>query len=259
MRFIVQEAFLDPSINAANLAAPAADLSPWSLFLHAALVVKLVMIGLVIASIWVWAVIFDKIVTIRKVRRQADEFEDLFWSGGSLDDLYDQYGVKPNHPMAAVFSAGMGEWRRSARISGADMSSEGVKQRIDRAMSITITREMERLERWLTLLATVGPVAPFVGLFGTVWGIMHAFASIAQSNNTSLAVVAPGISEALFATALGLLTAIPAVVAYNFFSNKLNLFAERLEGFATEFSAILSRQSEASISSTKSDVVNNQE
>ncbi|MDI2089871.1 protein TolQ [Commensalibacter sp. TBRC 16381] len=242
---------MDPSINAANLAAPTADLSPLALFLHAALVVKLVMIGLVVASIWVWAVIFDKIVTLRKAKRQADEFEDLFWSGGSLDELYEKYGVKPSHPMAAVFSAGMGEWRRSARIDGIDMSSEGVKQRIDRAMSITITREMERLERWLTLLATIGPVAPFVGLFGTVWGIMHAFASIAQSNNTSLAVVAPGISEALFATAIGLLTAIPAVVAYNFFSNKLNLFAERLEGFATEFSAILSRQSEASMSARK--------
>lgn len=258
MKFIVQEAFLDPTINAANLAAPTADLSPWALFIHAALVVKLVMIGLVIASIWVWAVIIDKVITLRKAKRQADEFEDLFWSGGSLDDLYDQYGVKPNHPMSAVFSAGMGEWRRSARITGLDMTSEGVKQRIDRAMSITITREMERLERWLTLLATIGPVAPFVGLFGTVWGIMHAFASIAQSNNTSLAVVAPGISEALFATALGLLTAIPAVVAYNFFNNKLNLFAERLEGFATEFSAILSRQSEASISLSQSDTVEKQ-
>lgn len=245
MRLIVQEAFLDPSINAANLAAPSASLSPWSLFIHAALVVKFVMLGLVCASIWVWAVIFDKYFTLRKVKRQADEFEDLFWSGGSLDELYENIGVKPTHPMAAVFSAGMGEWRRSARINGIEMSSEGVKQRIDRAMSITITREMERLERWVTFLATVGPVAPFIGLFGTVWGIMHAFASIAQSNNTSLSVVAPGISEALFATALGLLTAIPAVVAYNFVNNKLNLFAERLEGFAAEFSAILSRQSEA--------------
>lgn len=241
----MQEAFLDPSINAANLAAPSASLSPWALFLHAALVVKLVMLGLLCASIWVWAVIFDKYFTLRKVKNQADEFEDLFWSGGSLDELYENIGVKPTHPMAAVFSAGMGEWRRSARIEGIEMSSEGVKQRIDRAMSITITREMERLERWVTFLATVGPVAPFVGLFGTVWGIMHAFASIAQSNNTSLAVVAPGISEALFATALGLLTAIPAVVAYNFVNNKLNFFAERLEGFAAEFSAILSRQSEA--------------
>lgn len=241
----MQEAFLDPSINAANIAAPSANLSPWGLFLHAALVVKLVMIGLICASIWVWAVIFDKYFTLRRVQRQADEFEDLFWSGGSLDELYENIGVKPNHPMAAVFSAGMGEWRRSARINGIEMSSEGVKQRIDRAMSITITREMERLERWVTFLATVGPVAPFIGLFGTVWGIMHAFASIAQSNNTSLAVVAPGISEALFATALGLLTAIPAVVAYNFINNKLNNFAERLEGFAAEFGAILSRQSEA--------------
>lgn len=245
MRLIVQEAFLDPSINAANLATPSASLSPWALFVHAALVVKLVMIGLVCASIWVWAVIFDKYFTLRKVKHQADEFEDLFWSGGSLDELYENIGMKPTHPMAAVFSAGMGEWRRSARINGIEMNSEGVKQRIDRAMSITITREMERLERWVTFLATVGPVAPFIGLFGTVWGIMHAFASIAQSNNTSLAVVAPGISEALFATALGLLTAIPAVVAYNFVNNKLNLFAERLEGFAAEFSAILSRQSEA--------------
>lgn len=240
----MQEAFLDQAVDAANLAAPATSLSPWSLFLHAALVVKLVMIGLAITSVWVWAVIFDKVFTLRRVQRQADEFEDEFWSGGSLDELYEKNGAKPNHPMAAVFGAGMGEWRRSARISGIDMSSEGVKQRIDRAMAITITREMERLERWITFLATIGPVAPFIGLFGTVWGIMHAFGSIAQSQNTSLSVVAPGISEALFATALGLLTAIPAVIAYNYFSSRLGLFAERLEAFATEFAAILSRQSE---------------
>ncbi|GBQ62870.1 ExbB/TolQ/MotA proton channel family protein [Ameyamaea chiangmaiensis NBRC 103196] len=236
---------MDRAVDAANLGAAAAgSLSLWGLFLHASLVVKLVMVGLIVCSIWVWAIIFDKIITIRRVNRQATEFEDKFWSGGSLDDLYDAEGAKPTHPLAAVFGAGMGEWRRSSRITGIDLVRGGVKDRVDRAMSITITREMERLERWLIFLATIGPVAPFIGLFGTVWGIMHAFGSIAAMHNTNLAVVAPGISEALFATAIGLVTAIPAVIAYNIINNSLALFSDRMEGFATEFAAILSRQSE---------------
>jgi len=241
----LQEAFLDRAVDAANLGAAAAgSLSLWGLFMHASIVVKLVMFGLVVCSIWVWAIIFDKIVTVRRVNRQANEFEDRFWSGGSLDDLYEAEGAKPVHPMAAVFGAGMGEWRRSSRITGVDLVRGGVKDRVDRAMAITITREMERLERWLIFLATIGPVAPFIGLFGTVWGIMHAFGSIAAMHNTNLSVVAPGISEALFATAIGLVTAIPAVIAYNVLNNSLALFSDRMDGFATEFAAILSRQSE---------------
>lgn len=236
---------MDHAVDAANLGAAAAgNLSLWGLFVQASLVVKLVMLGLVFSSIGVWAIIFSKIVTIRRIERQAVEFEDKFWSGGNLDDLYDSEGARPTHPMAAVFGAAMGEWRRSARIPGVDLVRGGVQERVDRAMNITITREMDRLEKWMIFLATVGPVAPFVGLFGTVWGIMHSFSSIAAMHNTNLSVVAPGISEALFATAIGLVTAIPAVIAYNVINNSLSRFQDRLEGFGTEFAAILSRQSE---------------
>jgi len=236
---------LDRAVDAVNLGAAATgDLSLWGLFIQASIVVKLVMIGLVVASVWVWAIIFEKTVAVRRANRQANGFEDRFWSGGSLDDLYETEGAKPAHPVAAVFGAAMGEWRRSARVRGADLSRGSVQERVDRAMAITVTREMERLERWMIFLASVGSVAPFVGLFGTVWGIMHSFSAIAAMHNTNLSVVAPGIAEALFATAIGLVAAIPAVLAYNKISSDLARFAARLEAFGTEFGAILSRQAE---------------
>ena len=235
---------MDPSVNAANLSAPGADLSILTLFLQADIVVKLVMLGLLFASVWVWAIVVEKVLALRRVNRLADHFEDRFWSGGSLEDLYEQEGIRPIHPEAAVFGAAMGEWRRSARVAGADMSRGSVNDRIDRAMNVTIAREMERLERWMVFLASIGAVAPFVGLFGTVWGIMHSFSAIAAMHNTNLSVVAPGIAEALFATAIGLVAAIPAVLAYNQISTSMSRFAARLEGFGAEFSSILSRQSE---------------
>ncbi len=235
---------MDRTVDAAALPAPGGDLSLITLFLQADIVVKLVMILLLFASVWVWAIVFEKITTLRRVNRLAATFEDRFWSGGSLEDLYDQEGTRPIHPMAAVFGAAMGEWRRSSRVVGADMARGSVRDRIDRAMNVTVTREMERLERWMVFLASVGSVAPFVGLFGTVWGIMHSFSSIAAMHNTNLSVVAPGIAEALFATAIGLVAAIPAVLAYNQISTSLARFASRLEGFGVEFGAILSRQSE---------------
>ena len=234
---------MDQTANAAAAAANG-DLSILSLFLQADIVVKIVMGLLLLASVWVWAIIFEKVISLRRANRQADAFEDRFWSGGSLEELFDVEGAKPAHPVAAVFGAAMGEWRRSARVAGADMSRVGVRDRVDRAMSVTVGREMERMERWMVFLASVGSTAPFIGLFGTVWGIMHSFAAIAASKNTSLAVVAPGIAEALFATAVGLVAAIPAVLAYNKLSTDLSRFAGRLEGFGTEFGAILSRQSE---------------
>ncbi len=203
------------------------------------------MIGLLAASVWVWAIIFEKITSLRRVNKQAAAFEDRFWSGGSLDELYDHEGQRPGHPMAAVFGSAMGEWRRTARVAGADVSRSSVRERVDRAIGVTIQREMDRLERWMVFLASVGAVAPFVGLFGTVWGIMHSFSAIAAMHNTNLAVVAPGIAEALFATAIGLVAAIPAVLAYNAISSDLARYAARLEGFGSEFGAILSRQSEA--------------
>ena len=234
----------DRAVDAANLAATAGDLSLWGLFAQADIVVKLVMILLVLASVWVWAIAFEKWQSLRRANGAADVFEDKFWSGGSLDELYDQDGAKPTHPMAAVFGAAMGEWRRSVRVAGADVSRSSVNSRVDRTIGLTVQREMDRMERWMVFLASVGSTAPFIGLFGTVWGIMHSFSAIATMQNTSLAVVAPGIAEALFATAIGLVAAIPAVLAYNKISNDLSRFAARLEGFGTEFSAILSRQSE---------------
>jgi biopolymer transport protein TolQ len=235
---------VDRAVEAVTLGAANGDLSLWSLFVQADLLVKLVMVGLLCASVWVWAVVFEKWSTLRKVGRDADAFEDRFWSGGSLEELFEREGTRPQHPMAAVFGAAMGEWRRSARVSGADVSHTGVRERVDRAITVTIQREMDRLERWMVFLASVGATAPFIGLFGTVWGIMHSFSAIAAMHNTNLAVVAPGIAEALFATAIGLVAAIPAVLAYNKISTDLARFAARLEGFGAEFAAILSRQSE---------------
>jgi len=241
---------VNPTVDATNLAAtaatsaPGADLSLLTLFMEADIVVKIVMLLLILASVWVWAIVFEKFASLRRANRQADQFEDRFWSGGSLDELYDQEGAKPTHPVAAVFGAAMGEWRRSARIAGADMARGGVRDRVDRAMTVTVGREMERMERWMIFLASVGSTAPFIGLFGTVWGIMHSFSAIAAMHNTNLAVVAPGIAEALFATAIGLVAAIPAVLAYNKISTDLARYAGRLEAFGAEFAAILSRQSE---------------
>jgi biopolymer transport protein TolQ len=232
------------SVQAVGLGTPGGDLSLVSLFLQADIVVKLVMLLLLVASVWVWAIVFDKLFMLRRVNREADNFEDRFWSGGSLEDLYEQEGARPTHPLACVFGAAMGEWRRSAKVAGADLARGSVRERIDRAMNVTTVREMQRLERWMVFLASVGSIAPFVGLFGTVWGIMHSFSAIAAMHNTNLAVVAPGIAEALFATAIGLVAAIPAVLAYNQISNALSRFAARMEGFGSEFSSILSRQIE---------------
>jgi len=230
------------TVTAEALGQAAHDLSLWGLFLQADWIVKSVMLGLLIASIWVWAIVFDKVTSLRRANKAADAFEDRFWSGGSLDDLYAKEGEEPSHPLAAVFGAAMREWRRSAGQGG---MMGGAKERVERAMAMTIGREMERLERWMIFLASVGSVAPFIGLFGTVWGIMNSFAAIAGMQNTNLAVVAPGIAEALFATAIGLVAAIPAVLAYNKISTDLGRFAGRMESFATEFAAILSRQTEA--------------
>jgi biopolymer transport protein TolQ len=196
------------------------------------------------ASFWCWAIIFDKLLRIRRLSARAAEFEEQFWSGGSLEDLYDHIGHRPTDPMSAIFSSAMREWRRSAAkgLTATGQMRASLRQRIDQVMSLTAEREIVQLERYMPFLASVGSTAPFIGLFGTVWGIMNSFQSIAATKNTSLAVVAPGIAEALFATALGLVAAIPAVIAYNKISNDLGRYANRLEGFATEFGAILSRQ-----------------
>lgn len=232
-------------IDAVALGGAAAhDLSILGLFLQADIIVKVVMLLLLLASFWSWAVIFDKLMRLRRLRRDATAFEESFWSGGSLDDLYDRIGNRPLDPLSAIFAAAMREWRRSAAkgLTASDKLRASLQDRIERVMEVTIGREMERLERFMSYLATVGSTAVFVGLFGTVWGIMNSFQSIAASKNTSLAVVAPGIAEALFSTLLGLVAAIPAVVAYNKLSTDFGRYAGRLEAFSSEFSAILSRQ-----------------
>jgi biopolymer transport protein TolQ len=242
---------MEPTVvNAVALGGSAAhDLSMWALFLRADMVVKAVMLMLMIASFWSWAIIFDKVIRMKRLNTKAEQFEESFWSGGSLEELYDRIGSRPIDPMSAVFVAAMREWRRSASKGGAasEVTKLSLPQRIDRVMQVTLGREMERLERQMSFLASVGSTAPFIGLFGTVWGIMNSFQSIAATKNTSLAVVAPGIAEALFATALGLVAAIPAVVAYNKISSDLDRYAKKLEAFSGEFGAILSRQIEEKI------------
>ncbi|MEL7490773.1 MAG: protein TolQ [Pseudomonadota bacterium] len=213
-----------------------------NLFWRADWVVKTVMAILVIASVWSWAIIIDKSMLFGRLKRKARRFEDQFWSGKPLDELHRKLGDKTDHPMARVFSAGMGEWSRAKGAGRTDALVAGARERIDKVMNVAVARELEGAEKNLGFLATVGSAAPFVGLLGTVWGIMNAFQAIAATKDTNLAVVAPGIAEALFATALGLLAAIPAVVGYNRYSAALNSYAVRLTGFADEFSAILSRQ-----------------
>jgi biopolymer transport protein TolQ len=218
----------------------AAPLSISDLFLNADFIVKLVMVGLLVASVAVWAIAIDKFVLYARTRRAMDAFEQAFWSGQSLDELYRSLASRPTHSMAALFVAAMREWKRS--LEGHARSFAGLQARIEKVMDVTIQREIARLERRLLVLATVGSAGPFVGLFGTVWGIMTSFRAIAGQQTTSLAVVAPGIAEALFATAIGLIAAIPATIFYNKFTADVNKQAQRLEAFADEFAAILSRQ-----------------
>ncbi len=216
------------------------DTSFLALFMQAHIVVQIVMAGLLLASVWSWAIIIEKLFAFRKARVEADRFEQLFWSGQSLEELYGALSRGNAIATAALFVAAMREWKRS--VEGSIRALGGIQMRVEKVMDVTISREMERLDRRLLFLATVGSTAPFVGLFGTVWGIMTSFQAIAASKNTSLAVVAPGIAEALFATALGLLAAIPAVIFYNKFAADSARLGQRLESFADEFSAIVSRQ-----------------
>jgi biopolymer transport protein TolQ len=218
----------------------AAPLSIWELFKNADLVVQLVMVGLLVASVAVWAIAIDKVLLYSRTRRAMNGFEQAFWSGQSLDELYRSISSRPTHSMAALFVAAMREWKRS--LEGHPRSFAGLQMRIEKVMDVTIQREIARLERYLLVLATIGSAGPFIGLFGTVWGIMTSFRAIAGQQTTSLAVVAPGIAEALFATAIGLVAAIPATIFYNKFISDVNKQAQRLEGFADEFAAILSRQ-----------------
>lgn len=230
-----------------NVVAPHADIGEFSfmaLFVRAGWVVKGVMLILVAASIWSWAIAVDKFIAFRLLSKRATNFEDTFWSGRTLEDLSAGLAHDIRDPMARVFAAAMREYEESKAPAGMGGGTTilGTQERIDRVMTLVVNRELAKAERGLSVLATVGSASVFIGLFGTVWGIMNAFQAIAITQNTNLSVVAPGIAEALFATALGLIAAIPAVIFYNKFTNDLDRYAGRLEGYADELSAILSRK-----------------
>jgi biopolymer transport protein TolQ len=224
-----------------------ADLmSPLNLFLQADAVVKAVMIGLLLASIWTWAIIFTHSIRLKRINRGTDRFERDFWATNDIDAFHSQRG-SDGLPIAAVMSAAMDEWRRSTKTAQVDRA--GTRERLASRMNAAVATELDRLSDRLNILATVGAVAPFVGLFGTVWGIMRSFTAIAGANNTSLAVVAPGIAEALFATAIGLFAAIPAVIAYNRLTHGLDRLEAKLSRFADRFHATLSRELEVEVAS----------
>lgn len=235
--------------GAAALSAPqaAVDFSLGTMFAEASPVVQAVMLLLIAASFWSWAIIVEKAIAYRRLSRSTRRFETLFWSGRPLDEIYDDLGPKPGSPIERVFAAGMAEWRRS--FAG-EAILPGTQARVERAMSVALVREGARMTRRLPFLATVGSVAPFVGLFATVWGIKNSFESIAGQQNTNLAVVAPGIAEALLATALGLLAAIPAVVAYNRLVSDAEGMAEEIENFSDEFSTLLAREMDRATAET---------
>ena len=225
--------------------ADGSSLSMWDMVWSSDTVTKVVMLGLILASIWSWAIIIDKIATLREVKQRSRSFESKFWSGGSLDKLYDSIGTRPSDPMSAMFVAAMREWKRTNIMkSKTDRGLRGVslQQRIEKAMAVSMDKELDSLDTRMGFLASTGSVAPLVGLFGTVWGIINSFNDIAATQTNSLSAIAPGIAEALFTTAFGLIAAIPAVVAYNKISSDIDRFANRLENFAAEFSSILSRE-----------------
>ena len=224
-----------------GVAQTGGQISLWHLVWQASLPVQLVMLGLAIASVWSWAIIFEKFFVVRRVNAADDRFEQNFWSGQSLEDLYLTLGSRETMGLATIFLSAMREWKRSQE-SALRAGFQGVQRRIEKVMDVQIQKEMGRVELRLLFLATVGSATPFVGLFGTVWGIMTSFQAIANSQNTNLSVVAPGIAEALFATALGLLAAIPATIFYNKYASDAAKIGSRFENFADEFSAIISRQ-----------------
>ena len=238
---------MESIITSSEISSAVTDFSLLSLFLRADLVVKSVIVILIAASIWSWAIIVSKIVSLKRLKQLESEFDEIFWSGNSFDDLYETFNYNRNDPKSKIFCSAMEEWKKSKKSSSQMNSSQinSLKERMNRSMLVTFNKESELIEKNLTFLATAGSTAPFVGLFGTVWGIMNSFQSIAIAKNTNLAVVAPGIAEALFATALGLFVAIPAVVAYNKISSDLSKYFISLDSFIDQFSTIFFRQLES--------------
>ena len=231
-------------ISDVNLVTESPDFSMFGLFMQADIVVKSVIIILILASIYSWNVIVAKILRMRQLKKLEKEFEEIFWSGNSFEDLYETLNFNKTDPKSKIFCAAILEWKKSKSQFDETIDLNSLKDRMQRSMTVIFNKESENVEKNLTFLATAGSTAPFIGLFGTVWGIMNSFKSIAIAQNTNLAVVAPGIAEALFATALGLFVAIPAVVAYNKISNDISKYFVSLETFMDEFTTIFFRQLE---------------
>ena len=231
------------TVTTSSLEGVADDFSIFKMFMHADWIIKTIMIGLVLASLWSWAIVIDKFINLRLLKRRASDFEETFWSGRTLDELEAGLGKENKDPMGRIFSAAMREWRESQDSNGRQLGDLlGTRERLDRVMNLVINREVSKAQGGLGVLATVGSTAPFIGLLGTVWGILNTFRAVSAANNAGFITILPGITEALFLTAIGLVVAIPAVVFYNKFSNDLNKYAARLEGYADELSAILSRK-----------------
>ena len=227
-----------------SVAAESIDFSMLSLFLRADLVVKSVIVILILASLYSWTIIVSKLIRMRQLKQLEKEFEEIFWSGNSFEDIYETLNFNQNDPKSKIFCSAIIEWKKSKSKSVEAPNINSLKDRMQRSMAVTFNKESEIVEKNLTFLATAGSTAPFIGLFGTVWGIMNSFKSIAVAQNTNLSIVAPGIAEALFATALGLFVAIPAVVAYNKISSDLSKYFISLETFIDEFTTIFFRQLE---------------
>ena len=231
------------TVTTSPLGAPEDAFSIVKLFMHADWIIKSIIIGLMLASLWSWAITIDKFISIRLLKRRASDFEETFWSGRTLDELEAGLGKENKDPMGRIFSAAMREWRESKDPSGRPLGDLlGTRERLDRVMNLVINREIEKAQGGLSVLATVGATAPFVGLLGTVWGILNTFRAVSAANNAGFITILPGITEALFLTAIGLVVAIPAVIFYNKFAGDINKYASRLEGYADELSAILSRK-----------------
>lgn len=220
------------------------SLSMYSMFMDSDLFMKVLILGLLFTSVWCWAIIFDKVATFKKIRSGMKAFEEKFWAGGSLESLFTAYAKSPKDPLSVIFVSAIQEWRRSMTERKKAHSAIKVSERIDKVMQIAIDKQVDKMETRMTFLASTGSVAPLLGLFGTVWGIMDSFNAIGMTQSTNIAAVAPGVAEALFTTAVGLIAAIPAVVAYNKLTNDIDRMAQRMETFSDELSAILSRQME---------------
>jgi len=223
------------------------SISMFGMFKDSGLFMQILILGLIFASVWCGMIIIDKWFSFRKIRADMKDFEKKFWSGGSLESLYTTYAKSVKNPLATIFVAAIQEWRRSTKESKGKKATIKLSERVDKVMQIAIDKQVDKMETRMTFLASTGSVAPLLGLLGTVWGIMDAFSSIGATQSTNIAAVAPGVAEALLTTAVGLIAAIPAVIAYNKLTNDIDRMAQRMETFAGELGAILSRQAETSV------------